>query len=179
MIHPDIESVLITEAELKARVAAMAAEIRGGMGQTAPMLIGVLKGSFVFMADLARALDRDCEIDFMAVSSYGANTESSGKTMILKDVGQSVEGRDVTVVEDILDSGNTLSRIMALLKTRKPRSLKLCVLLDKPERRKVKIEADYVGFTVPDSFIVGYGLDYAERYRCLPYIGILKPDIYS
>ena len=179
MIHPDIESVLIGEDEIKERVAAVAAEIRGGMGQTNPMLIGVLKGSFVFMADLARALDMDCEIDFMGMSSYGAGIESSGKGIITRDASLNVEGRDVIVAEDILDSGNTLSRIMAVLKTRKPRSLKLCVLLDKPSRRTAEIEADYVGFTVPDAFIVGYGLDYAERYRCLPYIGILKQDIYS
>ncbi|MCL2083628.1 MAG: hypoxanthine phosphoribosyltransferase [Oscillospiraceae bacterium] len=178
-MHQDIEKILIDERTLKKRVCELADEIRRDAGQPEPLLVGVLKGSFIFMADLLRALDMYCEIDFMAVSSYGANTVNTGQVRILKDIGQSIENRDVILVEDILDSGETLGYIMRLMKARQPRSLKLCVMLDKPERRKVDITPDYVGFSIPNEFVVGYGLDYAERYRQLPYIGVLKPEIYK
>ena len=138
-----------------------------------------LKGSLIFMADLMRAVTIPCSIDFLSVSSYGAGTTTTGAVRILKDLDDSLEGKDLLIVEDILDSGVTLSFLMKNLSARNPRSIRLCTLLDKPERRKVDIHADYVGAQVPDEFIVGYGLDYAEKYRNLPYIGVLKPEIYQ
>ena len=142
-------------------------------------MISVLKGSLIFMADLMRAVTIPCSIDFLSVSSYGAGTTTTGAVRILKDLDDSLEGKDLLIVEDILDSGVTLSFLMKNLSARNPRSIRLCTLLDKPERRKVDIHADYVGAQVPDEFIVGYGLDYAEKYRNLPYIGVLKPEIYQ
>jgi hypoxanthine phosphoribosyltransferase len=143
------------------------------------LMVGILKGSVVFMTDLMRALDIPCSIDFMVVSSYGAGSTSSGIVQIIKDIGQSIEGRDVLLVEDILDSGKTLSYVTRMLKTRNPASIRVCTLLDKPARRKADIQADYKGYDVPDEFIVGYGLDYAEKYRNLPYIGVLKRSVYE
>ena len=143
------------------------------------MLISVLRGSFIFMADLVRSITLPCTVDFMAVSSYGAGTTSSGQVKITKDLSESIEGRDIIVVEDILDSGNTLSYLFQLLQARHPASVRLCTLLDKPSRRTKPVTADYTGFTVEDLFVVGYGLDYAEKYRNLPYIGILKPSVYE
>ena len=143
------------------------------------MLISVLRGSFVFMADLTRKITLPCTVDFMAVSSYRKGTTSSGQVQITKDLSDDIEGKDILVVEDILDSGNTLSYLMKLLQARHPASIRLCTLLDKPERRVVPVQADYVGFTIPDEFVVGYGLDYAEKYRNLPYIGVLKPSVYE
>ena len=179
MLEQDIERVLFTEEELKARVAEIAARIDKDYAGKEPMLISVLRGSFIFMADLARAITLPCTVDFMAVSSYGSGTTSSGQVKITKDLSESIEGRDVLVVEDILDSGNTLSYLLKLLQARRPASIRLCTLLDKPSRRTKPIQADYVGFQVEDLFVVGYGLDYAERYRNLPYIGILKPRVYE
>ena len=144
-----------------------------------PVLISVLRGSFVFMADLTRKITLPCTVDFMSVSSYGAGTKSSGQVQITKDLSDDIEGRDIIVVEDILDSGNTLSYLLEILKARKPASVKLCTLLDKPDRRVKDVHVDYSGFTIPDEFVVGYGLDYAEKYRNLPYIGILKPCVYG
>ena len=144
-----------------------------------PVLFSVLRGSYIFMADLTRCIDLPCTVDFMAVSSYGKGTTSSGQVNIIKDLSDSVEGKDVLVVEDILDTGNTLSYLLEILKARNVASLKLCTLLDKPDRRKKPIKADYTGFTIPDAFVVGYGLDYAEKYRNLPYIGVLKPEVYG
>ena len=143
------------------------------------MLIGVLRGSFVFMADLCRAIDLPCTLDFMSVSSYGKGTSSSGRVQITKDLSEDITGKHVIVVEDILDSGNTLSYLLELLKARKPASIRLCTLLDKPDRRVKPVEVHYSGFSIPDAFVVGYGLDYAEKYRNLPYIGILKPEVYG
>ena len=142
-------------------------------------MVGVLRGAFVFLADLVRETDLPLEVDFLSAASYGAGTESSGLVDIRLDVGQDIRGRDVILVEDILDSGNTLSKLMRELAARGPASLRLCVLLDKPERRTQPVRGDYVGFTIPDAFVVGYGLDYDERYRNLPYIGILKPEVYE
>ena len=175
----DIERVLFTEQELKDRVAEIAARIDRDYAGKEPMLISVLRGSFIFMADLARAITLPCTVDFMAVSSYGSGTTSSGQVKITKDLSESIEGRDIIVVEDILDSGNTLSYLFQLLQARHPASVRLCTLLDKPSRRTKPITADYTGFTVDDLFVVGYGLDYAEKYRNLPYIGILKPAVYE
>ncbi len=179
MLEQDIERVLFTEEELKARVAEIAARIDRDYAGKEPMLISVLRGSFIFMADLARAITLPCTVDFMAVSSYGSGTTSSGQVKITKDLSESIEGRDIIVVEDILDSGNTLSYLFQLLQARHPASVRLCTLLDKPSRRTKPITADYTGFTVDDLFVVGYGLDYAEKYRNLPYIGILKPAVYE
>ena len=179
MLEQDIERVLFTEQELKDRVAELAAQIDRDYAGKEPMLISVLRGSFIFMADLARAITLPCTVDFMAVSSYGSGTTSSGQVKITKDLSESIEGRDIIVVEDILDSGNTLSYLFRLLQARHPASVRLCTLLDKPSRRTKPITADYTGFTVDDLFVVGYGLDYAEKYRNLPYIGILKPAVYE
>ena len=179
MLEQDIERVLFTEQELKDRVAEIAAQIDKDYAGKEPMLISVLRGSFIFMADLARSITLPCTVDFMAVSSYGAGTTSSGQVKITKDLSESIEGRDIIVVEDILDSGNTLSYLFQLLQARHPASVRLCTLLDKPSRRTKEVELHYSGFTIPDYFVVGYGLDYAEKYRNLPYIGILKPCVYG
>ncbi len=175
----DIERVLFTEEQLKERVAQLAAQINTDYAGKRPILISVLRGSYIFMADLTRAITLPCTVDFMAVSSYGAGTTSSGQVRIVKDLTESIEDRDVIVVEDILDSGNTLTYLMKLLQARHPASIKLCTLLDKPSRRTQPIYANYVGFSVEDLFVVGYGLDYAEGYRNLPYIGVLKPCVYQ
>ena len=171
--------VLISEEELRSKVKELGAKISADYAGKNLMMVSVLKGSVVFMADLMRAITVPCEIDFMSVSSYGADVKTSGVVKIIKDLDQKLEGKDLLIVEDILDSGMTLSYITGLLKQRGPSSIRLCTLLDKPERRRVPITPDYVGTTVPDKFIVGYGLDYAEKYRNLPYIGILKRKIYE
>lgn len=174
----DIEKVLLQEEELKQRVRELGAQITEDYRDQELILITVLRGSYIFMADLSRAIDRPCVIDFMSVSSYGKGTKSSGQVQITKDLSEDIEGKHVIVVEDILDSGNTLSYLLEILEARKPASVRLCTLLDKPDRRVKDIKADYCGFTIPDAFVVGYGLDFAEKYRNLPYIGILKPKVY-
>ena len=179
MLDKDVERVLFSEEELKNRVAEIAAQIDKDYEGKQPLLGSVLRGSFVFMADLVRQIHLPCTVDFMAVSSYGAGTSSSGQVKIIKDLSEQIEGKDLIVVEDILDSGNTLSYLLQLLQARKPASIRLCTLLDKPERRTKPITADYWGFSIPDAFVVGYGLDYAEHYRNLPYIGVLKPSVYG
>ena len=179
MLEQDIERVLFSEEELDRRVSEIAAEINRDYAGKEPMLISVLRGSFVFMADLIRKIEVPCTVDFMSVSSYGRGTTSSGQVQITKDLSDDIEGKDIIVVEDILDSGNTLSYLLQLLQARKPASMKLCTLLDKPDRRVKEVHVDYSGFTIPDEFVVGYGLDYAEKYRNLPYIGILKPRVYG
>ncbi|MCI8595048.1 MAG: hypoxanthine phosphoribosyltransferase [Oscillospiraceae bacterium] len=178
-LHSDVESVLFTEEQLKTRVKEMGAEIRRDYAGKEPVLVSILRGSFMFTADLMRALDLPCKVDFMAASSYGSGTSSSGQVKLIKDLVEDIEGKDVLVLEDILDSGNTLSSLLELLKERKPASIKLCVLLDKPERREKPVAVHYTGFSIPDAFVVGYGLDYDEKYRNLPYIGILKPSVYG
>ncbi len=175
----DIERILLSEEELKRRVQEIGAKITADYVGKEILLICVLRGSYIFTADLSRAIDLPCLIDFMAVSSYGKGTSSSGQVMITKDLSEHIEGKHVIVVEDILDSGNTLSYLLQLLQARKPASLRLCTLLDKPDRRVKPITVDYGGFQIPDEFVVGYGLDYAEKYRNLPYIGILKPCVYG
>ena len=179
MLEQDIERVLFSEEELDRRVSEIAAEINRDYAGKEPMLISVLRGSFVFMADLIRKIEVPCTVDFMSVSSYGRGTTSSGQVQITKDLSDDIEGKDIIVVEDILDSGNTLSYLLQLLQARKPASMKLCTLLDKPDRRVKEVHVDYTGFTIPDEFVVGYGLDYDEKYRNLPYIGILKPRVYG
>lgn len=179
MLEQDIERVLFSEEALAERIHALAEEINRDYEGKAPMLISVLRGSYVFMADLTRRITLPCTVDFMSVSSYGKGTKSSGQVQITKDLSDDIEGHDIIVVEDILDSGNTLSYLLEILKARKPSSVKLCTLLDKPDRRVKEVHVDYVGFTIPDEFVVGYGLDYAEKYRNLPYIGVLKPCVYG
>jgi len=175
----DILRVLLSEEQLRQRVREMGAQIASDYAGKEPMLISVLRGSYIFMADLTRSIDLPCRVDFMAVSSYGSGTESSGQVKILKDLSESVEGKDVIVVEDILDSGNTLFYLCNVLRARHAASIRIAALLDKPSRRAKPIHADYAGFEVPDEFVVGYGLDYDERYRNLPYIGVLKPRVYE
>ena len=179
VMEKDIDHVLLSQEELQAKVKELGAKISADYAGKEPLLVSVLRGSYIFMADLTRAIDCMCRVDFMAVSSYGSGTTSSGQVEIVKDLSDSIEGKDLLIVEDILDSGNTLHYLMQLLQARRPASIKLCTLLDKPSRRAKPITADYVGFEVPDKFVVGYGLDYDEKYRNLPYIGVLKPHVYE
>ena len=179
MLEKDIQEVLFSQQQLEERVDQIAQEITRDYAGKEIVLISVLRGSFVFMADLCRRIDLPCTIDFMSVSSYGSGTSSTGQVQITKDLSGDISGKHILVVEDILDSGNTLSYLLKLLEQRKPASIRLCTLLDKPERRVLPVDVHYSGFTIPDAFVVGYGLDYAEHYRNLPYIGILKPEVYG
>jgi hypoxanthine phosphoribosyltransferase len=172
-----VADVLIEEDVLRARVVELGEEISRDYDGRELLLIGVLKGAVFFMADLMRQLTIPCEIDFMAISSYGASTDSSGVVRILKDLDINIEGRDVLVVEDIIDSGLTLSYLIRNLEAREPASLEVCALLTKPERREIDVPVRYVGFEIPNRFVIGYGLDFAERYRNLPYVGVLDPDL--
>ncbi len=174
----DIQKVLLTAEQIEAKVEELAAVLRRDYEGLNPLVIGVLKGAVFFMADLLKRLDIPCEMDFMAVSSYGASTKTSGVVKIVKDLDHPVEGRHVLLVEDVVDSGLTLKYLLDLLQRRNARSVKVVALLDKPEGRMVDIEPDYRGFVMPNEFLVGYGLDYAERYRNLPYIGVLRPEVY-
>lgn len=178
-MNKDIEEILITKEEIAKKVWDMGQAITRDYQGKSLFIIGVLKGSSIFMADLVRAIDLPLAFDFMAVSSYGASTKSTGVVRITKDLESSVEGKDILVVEDIIDSGLTLSYLVEMLKSRNPESLQIATLLNKPERRKVQVDVRYCGIDIPDKFVVGYGLDYAEKYRNLPYIGVLKPEIYS
>ncbi len=178
-MNDDIKKVLIDENELKSIVKRLGAEITEDYKDKNVLLIGILKGSVIFMADLMREIDVPCNIDFMAVSSYGNGTESSGRVKINKDLDNDIQGKDIIIIEDILDSGKTLYYIRDILSARKPSSIKICTLFDKPERREADIKADYVGSLVPNEFIVGYGLDYSEYYRNLPFIGVLKESVYE
>lgn len=175
----DIKDVLYTKEQLAERVSKLGAEISRDYAGKEIFAIGILKGAVIFFADLVRAIDVPVQLDFMAASSYGASTKSSGTVKIVKDLDYSVEGKHVLIIEDIVDSGLTLNYLLNNIKQRKPASVKLCALLSKPDRRKVEVKIDYCGYTVPDHFLVGYGLDFAERYRSLPCIGILKPKIYA
>lgn len=179
MLEKAIQEVLFSEEQLERRVREIAAEIERDYAGKEIMLISVLRGSFVFMADLCRRIDLPCTLDFMSVSSYGNSTTSSGQVQITRDLSSDITGKHIIVVEDILDSGNTLSYLLKLLEQRNPASIRLCTLLNKPERRVKHVEVHYSGFEIPDAFVVGYGLDYAEQYRNLPYIGILKPEVYN
>ena len=179
MMRNDIQEVLFSEQQLADKVAELGARISADYEDKNPLVVSVLKGSYVFMADLTRKITIPCNVDFMAVSSYGAGTKTTGEVQIIKDIGSKIDGRHLIIVEDILDSGVTLSFLMKILKARGAASIRLCTLLSKPERRKVDVPVDYLGFEIPDTFVVGYGLDYAEKYRNLPYIGILKPSVYG
>ena len=179
MMEKDILKVLISESELDKKVKELGKEISADYKGKNLLLVSVLKGSVVFMADLMRAINIPCEIDFMCVSSYGNGVKTSGVVKIIKDLDINLEGQDLLLVEDILDSGLTLSYIKSILLERAPNSIRICTLLDKPERRQADLKADYIGFQVPDQFVVGYGLDYDEKYRNMPSIGILKPEVYT
>ena len=179
MLEKNIEKVLLTEYQLEQRIKELGAEITRDYQGKELVLAAVLRGSYVFMADLTRAIDLPLTVDFMAVSSYGAGTVSSGQVEIKKDLSDPIEGKNLLIIEDILDSGNTLYYLMDVLSARHPASIRICTLLDKPERRVKPIKADYAGFVIPDAFVVGYGLDYAEKYRNLPYVGVLKPEVYQ
>ena len=178
-MHQDVERILFTQEELARRVGELGEQITADYAGKEVAVASVLRGSYIFMADLTRAIQLPITVDFMAVSSYGSGTVNSGQVEIKKDLSDSIEGKDLIIVEDILDSGNTLYYLMDVLRARKPASIRICTLLDKPERRSKPIAADYVGFSIPDAFVVGYGLDYDEKYRNLPYIGILKPSVYG
>jgi hypoxanthine phosphoribosyltransferase len=179
--HTELEAgvggVLIDQERLQSRVAELGAEISSDYVGRDLLLVGVLKGAVFFMADLMRAITVPCEIDFMAISSYGASTDSSGVVRILKDLDINIEGRHVLVVEDIIDSGLTLSYLMRNLEAREPASLEVCALLTKPERREIDVSVRYTGFEIPNRFVIGYGLDFAERYRNLPYVGVLDESL--
>ena len=175
----DILRVLLSQEQIDKRVHELGAQLTEKFQGEEPLFIGILKGSFVFMADLVRCVDLKSSVDFMAVSSYGSGTKSSGAVKIMKDLNEDIAGRHVVIVEDILDSGVTLNYLCGYLQNRKPADITLVTLLDKPARRKAPIKADFAGFEVPDEFVVGYGMDYAEKYRNLPYVGILKPEVYS
>lgn len=174
----EVERVLITEAQIAARVASLAREIQRDFKGREMVVVSLLTGTVMFLADLIRHLEVPLRLDFMGVSSYGAGTES-GELVFTKELRIDVRGRDVLLVDDILDTGKTMTRVLAKLRALKPRRIKTCVLLDKPARRVEKVKADFVGFSIPDAFVVGYGLDFAERYRNLPFVGILKPEIYQ
>ena len=179
MLEKNIEKVLLTKEQLEQRIKELGAEITRDYQGKELVLAAVLRGSYVFMADLTRAIDLPLTVDFMAVSSYGAGTVSSGQVEIKKDLSDPIEGKNLLIIEDILDSGNTLYYLMDVLSARHPASIRICTLLDKPERRVKPIKADYSGFVIPDAFVVGYGLDYDEKYRNLPYVGVLKPEVYQ
>ena len=175
----DIERVFFTAEEIEEKVAALGEQISKDFEGKNPLFVGVLKGCFVFMADLMRHVSIPCSMDFMAVSSYKGGTSSTGAVEIQKDLGQNIEGRHIIIIEDILDSGNTLNYLQSYLMTRKPASITIATLMDKPSRRVAPVYAKYSCFEVPDEFVVGYGLDYDELYRNLPFIGVLKPEIYT
>ncbi|HEY5432089.1 MAG TPA: hypoxanthine phosphoribosyltransferase [Coriobacteriia bacterium] len=178
-MHPDIESVMISDEQIQERVRELGAEISADYEGQTVLLVAVLRGAAIFLADLSRAMTVPVELDFMAVSSYGSSTKSSGVVRILKDLDEQIEGRNVLVVEDILDTGLTLKYLLKNLASRKPASLEVVTLLNKQGKQRVPISCKYSGFSVPDEFVVGYGLDFAERYRNLPYIGVLKPSAYQ
>lgn len=178
-MNQDIKEVLLSTEALAARIKELGETISADYAGRDILMVGVLRGAVIFMADLARAISRPVTIDFMAVSSYGASTSSSGVVKIIKDLDEDVAGKHLLIVEDIIDSGLTLKYLFENLKSRKPASVKICTLLSKPSRRKVDVPVDYNGFTIPDDFVVGYGLDFAEKYRNLPYVGVLKPEAYG
>lgn len=177
--NKDIKKILLTEEQIKDIVNRLGEEITRDYEGKNLLIVSVLKGSVMIMADLMRAVKLPCKIDFMAVSSYGSGTTTSGTVKIIKDLNIDLEGYDILIVEDILDSGVTLSNLKELLLLRKPASLKICTFLDKPDRRKADITADYTGAQIPDEFVVGYGLDYDEKYRNLPFVGVLSPSVYG
>jgi len=178
-MHPDVSHVILSEEQIAERIAQLGAEISGDYAGESVLLVAVLRGAALFVADLARSITTPVELDFMAVSSYGSSTKSSGVVRIIKDLDETIEDRNVLVVEDILDTGLTLKYLLKNLASRKPRSLEVVTLLNKTGKQRVPIDCRYVGFEIPDEFVIGYGLDFAERYRNLPYIGVLRPEVYA
>jgi hypoxanthine phosphoribosyltransferase len=178
-IKNDIAEILIGAEELQAKVAELGRQISEDYRGRNPLLICLLRGAVVFLSDLIRSIDIPLEMDFMAISSYGASTESSGVVRLVMDLKSNITGRNVLIVEDIVDSGRTLAYILDNLQTRRPAGMKVCALLSKPSRREIQVKLDYLGFEIPDKFVVGYGLDYAEAYRNLPFIGVLRPELYK
>ncbi|MCL6522417.1 MAG: hypoxanthine phosphoribosyltransferase [Firmicutes bacterium] len=178
-VHPDVERVLLPEARIRERVRELGLEIARDFAGRRPLLVGILRGAVIFLADLARAIPMEVRLDFMAVSSYGRSSRSSGVVRILHDLGENIEGDDVVIVEDVIDSGLTLAYLRETLATRRPRTLKTCTLLQKDSPAARRVGADYVGFLTPNEFLVGYGLDYADRYRNLPYVGVLRREVYA
>ncbi len=178
-MHQDLQKILISKEQIAKRVKELGEEITRDYKGESVLMVAILRGAVVFFSDLVKSVDLDVRFDFMVVSSYGSSSVTSGEVRILKDISQPIEGVNVIIVEDIIDTGNTLKNLKKMLLTRNPKSLKIASLLDKPSRRRVEIEGDYVGFEVPNEFVVGYGLDYAEKYRNLPEIGVLKPEIYT
>ena len=175
----DIKEILFTEEQIQAKVKELAEKITHDYRDKTPVLVGVLNGAFVFLADLMRHLDLTCTVDFVSWSSYGKDTSSSGIFRIMKDLETNVESKHVLIVEDIIDTGLTLHYLLDTVRARRPASVKVVALLDKPSRRRIEATADYLGFQIPDAFVVGYGLDFAQRYRNLPFIAVLKPEIYA
>ena len=175
----DVMDILLSESQIQQRVSELGGRISADYAGLNPLLLCVLKGGYVFLADLTRCLTIKHDVDFMAISSYGDGTESSGVVRILKDLDRDINGRHVLVVEDIIDTGRTLAYLMQNLRVRQPASLKVCTLLNKPSRREIHLDVDYTGFEIPDRFVIGYGLDYAGHYRNLRFVGVLKPEIYT
>jgi hypoxanthine phosphoribosyltransferase len=178
-LHDDVEEVLLDSQTIADRVAELGAQLSADFEGRDPVLVSVLKGALVFLADLMRAMDLPTSIDLMEVSSYGAGTETSGQVRIIKDLSKSIEGRHVIVVEDIIDTGLTLSWLVSNLASRGPASVEVCTLLRKPEAQRMTVDVKYVGYDIPNEFVIGYGLDYAERYRNLPFVGTLRPEVYE
>ncbi len=178
-MHEDLAKILISKEDIEKRVKEIGAQITRDYQGESVLMVGILRGAVVFFSELVKNVDLDVRFDFMVVSSYGAGSTSSGEVRIIKDISQPIEGKNVLIIEDIIDTGNTLKNLKRMLLTRNPKSLKIVSLLDKPSRRKVEMEGDYVGFVVPNEFVVGYGLDYDEKYRNLPEIGVLKEEIYT
>ncbi len=179
MLEKDLEKVLVSEEQLKKRIAEIAKEISEDYAGKEPVMVAVLKGSVMFFTDLVRQLDLPVTLDFMAISSYGAGVASSGEVKIIKDIDGKIGGKDVIIVEDIVDSGYSMNCLLKLFATRSPRSVRVCALLDKPSRREIPVQIDYAGFEIENEFVVGYGLDYAGKYRNIPYIGVLKKEVYE
>ncbi len=178
-LHPDVSHLILSEEQIRERVAELGEEISADYGEESVLLVAVLRGAALFVADLARAISTPVELDFMAVSSYGSSTKSSGVVRIIKDLDENIGDRHVLVVEDILDTGLTLKYLLRNLASRKPRSLEVVTLLSKAGKQRVPIDCKYIGFDIADEFVIGYGLDFAEHYRNLPYIGVLKPEVYA
>lgn len=178
-MYQDLETILISKEEIQNRIGEIAKQLDEEYKDRNPLMVCILKGAVMFFADLTRAMTIPLAIDFMALSSYGAGTRSSGEVRMIKDLDGKIEGRDIIIVEDIMDSGYTLTYLKKVLSSRMPRSIKICCLLDKPSRREVDIQPDYVCFEVENQFVVGYGLDYDQKYRNLPEIGVLKPSVYE
>ncbi|NLK35015.1 MAG: hypoxanthine phosphoribosyltransferase [Gracilibacteraceae bacterium] len=179
MVLEDIKSIMISEEEIAKRVKELGKQLTEDYRGKELLIVGILKGCMLFLSDLVRAIELPLTMDFMVVSSYGTTTKSSGVVRIIKDLEREIEGKDVLIVEDIVDTGLTLSYLVENFKSRNPKSVRICSLLDKPDRRKAQVDIEYVGFKIPDEFVVGYGLDYGENYRNLPFVCVLKPEIYT